>query len=70
MRKIALLGFVLAAWLSAYATEASAAVCARGARGAACVGPRGAVVGRRFIAPRRTTTVVRGPRRTAVIRRY
>jgi hypothetical protein len=69
MNKILVLGIVLAAWASIFATEASAVVCARGARGAACVGPRGVVAGRRAYIPRRRAVAVRGPRGTAVIRR-
>jgi hypothetical protein len=63
MSKIALLVFVLAAWVSAFATEASAVVCAKGVNRAGCVGPRGAIVGRRTIAPRRGVVVHRTVRR-------
>ncbi len=71
MRKFFILGILLAASLPLLATESSAAVCARGARGGACIGPRGGVVvGRRgYIAPRRSTVAVRGPRGGAVIHR-
>ncbi len=59
MRKLTLFAFILGAWMSIYATEASAAVCARGMSGAACVGPRGAVMGHRTMGGR---TVIRGTR--------
>jgi hypothetical protein len=69
MRRAILLSFILAAGVAAYATEASAAVCARGVNRAGCIGPRGAVVARRM--PGRT--VVRStrvnPRRGVVVQR-
>jgi hypothetical protein len=69
MRKAILLSFILAAGVAAYATEASAAVCARGVNRAGCVGARGAVAVRRM--PGRT--VVRTsrvhPRRGVVVHR-
>ena len=48
MRKLLILGIVLAGSLSMLATEASAVVCAKGVYRAGCVGPNGAVVGRRY----------------------
>jgi hypothetical protein len=69
MSKVVLFIAALAAWVAVTATEASAAVCARGMRGAACIGPRGAVAARRL--PGRT--VVRStrvhPRRGVVVHR-
>lgn len=41
-----------AATVAVETTEANAAVCARGMRGAACAGPRGAVAVRRPVAVR------------------
>jgi hypothetical protein len=64
MSKIILLGFVGAAWLSLYATEASAIVCSKGAHGAGCVSTRGAVA-RRGVVVRRPAAVVH---RRAVVR--
>ena len=58
MSKIILLGFVCAAWVSVYTTEASAVVCAKGVHRAGCVAPRGAVA-RRGVAVRRPTAVAR-----------
>ncbi len=66
MSKFLIAGTVLAGLFAISASEASAAVCARGARGVACVSPRGAAAVRRPIYPRRTT-VMRGPRGAAVI---
>jgi hypothetical protein len=48
MRNLLVLAAVLAGSLSLLTTEASAVVCAKGVRGAACVGPNGAVAGRRY----------------------
>ncbi len=72
MRKVILLTAVLGAGIAAYATEASSAVmCARGVHRAGCIGPNGAVMGRRTMGGgaviRRTTAV--GPRRGAVVHR-
>jgi hypothetical protein len=50
MKAVVILSLMFAAFvfeMSAIATEANAAVCARGVRGAACAGPRGAVAVRR-----------------------
>jgi hypothetical protein len=70
MRKAFILSFILAAGAAVYATEASAAVCARGVNRAGCIGPRGAVVGHRGVAGR---TVIRStrvaPRRGVVVHR-
>ena len=65
MSKLVLLGFLLAAGISAYATEASAVVCARGVHRAGCVGTRGAVTTRRTVHPRRVVV-----HRTTRVRRY
>jgi hypothetical protein len=69
MRKAILLSFILTAGAAVYATEASAAVCARGVHRAGCISPRGAVAVRRM--PGRT--VVRTsrvhPRRGVVVHR-
>ncbi len=78
MRKIAILGLVLAGSLSLFATEASAVVCAKGVYRAGCVGPNGAIVGHRTYyrggAYYRGGTAVRhyrGPLHSrTVIRRY
>ncbi len=64
MRKAFFLAVILGGGISLYTTEASAVVCARGVHAAGCVGPRGAVVGRRSMGPRgavvhRSTTVNR-----------
>ena len=67
MSKFLIAGLVAACAFSITATNSSAAVRVRGVRGTAVVTPRGAVVVRRPMLPRRTT-VVRGPRRTAIIR--
>jgi hypothetical protein len=48
MRKLLIVGGVLAGSLSLLTTEASAVVCAKGVYRAGCVGPNGAVVGRRY----------------------
>ena len=66
MKKIALLGLVLAGSLSVFATEASAVVCAKGVYRAGCVGPNGAVVGRRYYGG----AAVRGYHGGTTIRRY
>ena len=47
MRKLILLALISSAWVATCATEASAAMCAKGVYRAGCVGPRGAVVGHR-----------------------
>jgi hypothetical protein len=60
MHKLILLALALGAWITTYATEASAVMCAKGVYRAGCVGPRGAVVGNRAIYPRYGATVVRG----------
>ena len=65
MIKLALLGFLLAAGISAYATEASAVVCAKGVHRAGCVGPHGAVTARRTVHPRGVVV-----HRTTRVRRY
>ncbi len=75
MKKIAMLGLVLAGSLSIYATEASALVCAKGVYRAGCVGPNGAIAGpRAYVHPYRSGTIVRhhgGPvRGRTVIRHY
>ena len=81
MSRFALIGLILAGSLSLLATEASAAVCARGVYRAGCVGPNGAVVGHRnyyrggaMVHGYRRGTTVRhfsGPNRSrTVIRRY
>lgn len=55
----------------AISTPAEAVVCARGVRGAACAGPRGAAAVRRptpvVVAPARRGTVVVPARRGAVV---
>ncbi len=66
MKKIAILGLVLAGSLSLLATEASAVVCARGVYRAGCVGPRGAIVGHRYYGG----AAVHGYRGGTTIRRY
>jgi hypothetical protein len=76
MRNLLVLAAILAGSLSLLTTEASAVVCAKGVRGAACVGPNGAVAGRRYYggAAIRGGTAVRrynGPYRSrTVIRHY
>jgi len=67
MSKILIAALIAACALSISTTDSSAAVRVRGAHGAAVVGPRGAVVMRRPLSPRRTT-FVRGPRRATIIR--
>jgi len=73
MNKLILLAFALGAWITTYATESSAVMCAKGVYRAGCVGPRGAVVGHRAIYPRYGATAVRGttiyPRRGMVVHR-
>ena len=59
--KTFLIALCLAAGFVAYASEADAAVCARGVYRAGCVGARGAAVVRR--------PVVVAPRRGVVVRR-
>ncbi len=69
MRKVVLFVAALGAWVAVTATEASAAMCARGMHSAGCIGPRGAVGVRRM--PGRTvvrTTRV-APRRGVVVHR-
>jgi hypothetical protein len=66
MMRWILFGFLLAAGLSAVATDASAVICAKGVYRAGCVGPRGAVVRRRGVVVRRPAAVVH---RRTVIRR-
>ncbi len=64
MRKIALLaGLSVAAWFVAYAPEASAVTCVKGAYRAGCAGPNGAVVGRHY----GRGVAVRGYRRPATV---
>ncbi len=64
MKKIALIaGLSVAAWFAAYAPEAYAAVCVKGAYRAGCVGPNGAVVGRHY----GQGVAVRGYRRPATV---
>jgi len=78
MNKYLLLGALLSACLSLFATQASAVVCAKGVYRAGCVGPNGAIVGRRGYYGYRgyryrgvTVRGYRGPvRGRAVIRRY
>ncbi len=73
MSKSILLGFAMAATLSAYATGAPAAVQAKDVNCAECAGVVVAVVRSTTVVrsgPRRTTAVHRrGPRRTTVVRR-
>ncbi len=66
MKKIAILGLVLAGSLSVFATEASAVVCAKGVYRAGCVGPNGAIAGRRYYGG----AAVRGYRGGTVVRHY
>ncbi len=73
MYKLILLAFTLGAWITTYATDASAVMCAKGVYRAGCVGPRGAAVGHSAMYPRYGATVTRGttvyPRRGVVVHR-
>jgi hypothetical protein len=73
MYKLILLAFALGAWITTYATESSAVMCAKGVYRAGCVGPHGAVVGHRAMYPRYGATAMRGatvsPRRGVVVHR-
>lgn len=77
MKKLAIVALALAGSLSLLSSEASAIVCAKGAYGAKCVGPRGAFIAHRYHGPHyygRSGAMVRhfsGPYRSrTVIRRY
>ena len=69
MSRMILVGLALATWFFAFTTEASAVVCARGVNRAGCVGPNGAVIGRRTVVPRGRVIVHRA-HRPVVVRRY
>jgi hypothetical protein len=63
MRLFLIAATLLGGTFTLIATDASAAVCARGVYRAGCVGPRGAVVARRpVVAPRVVAPTVVTPR--------
>ena len=73
MNKLILLAFALGAWITTYATESSAVMCAKGVYRAGCVGPHGAIAGHSAMYPRYGATIARGttvyPRRGMVVHR-